>query len=541
MTAAAQTSTAPLVIPAAKPPVNKWLVTVSVTFGTLMGTIDSSIVNVALPHIRGSVGATLEEITWITTGYALANVMVMPLTAFLGRLFGQKNVYMFCLALFVVGSVLCGLAHSLTTLVIFRAIQGLGAGALQPTEQAILRQTFPPKEQGMAMALFGVAVMLGPAVGPTLGGYIVDHYAWEWIFYINVPVGALGLFMVASFVPEADDIREANRALAAEQRKNMDWAGITLMCVGLAALQYVLEEGQSEDWFASRTIVLLTAVASVSLVAFIIRELTAKAPAVNLALFKDPVFLSGTLVGAIMFAMLLGNMFLLPVFMQELLGFTATQSGIALMPRVAVMFVFTPLVGRLYNVIDPRLIIATGIVFFSIGAYEMSHFTLQTTSSGIYTAIMIQGVGFSCLFVPLTTVALTNIPRHRMADATGMNSLLRQIGGSIGLAIFATTLTRYAVHAKAAIAAHVTETRPEVMQRIVAAQSALEARGIDPVSARRAGLASLYGAVARQATVMAFEKIFLLAGIAFLVVLPLLIFLRRGDADGPKKVHVEME
>src|SRR5689334_11389797 len=275
---------AALAVPAPRRATNKWLVTVSVTFGTLMGAIDASIVNVALPQIRGAVGATVQEITWITTGFAIATVIVMPLTAFLGRLFGQKRVYMASLVLFIVGSALCGVAASLPQLVLFRALQGFGAGALQPTEQAILRQTFPPKEQGMAMALFGMAVMVGPAIGPTLGGYIVDNYHWSWIFFINLPVGALGLFMVWSFVQEPEDIRAANAAAAAEQRRNMDWLGIALMAVGLATLQFFLEEGQQNDWFQSTEIVLAATVALVALSLFVWRELTAKVPAVNLRL-----------------------------------------------------------------------------------------------------------------------------------------------------------------------------------------------------------------------------------------------------------------
>jgi DHA2 family multidrug resistance protein len=526
----------------ARPPVNKWLVTLSVTFGTLMGAIDSSIVNVALPQIRGQLGATLQEITWISTGYVVAQVIVMPLTAFLGRLFGQKNVYMFCLALFVVGSILCGLARSLPMLIVFRVLQGLGGGALQPTEQAILRQTFPPKEQGMAMALFGLAVMIGPAVGPTLGGYIVDHYHWAWIFYINVPVGILGLYMVVNFVPEPEDIRAANRAMAEKQRKHMDWAGIALLCIGLAALQYLLEEGQSKDWFDSPVIVGCAFVAAFSVAGFIIRELTAKAPVVNLSLFKDPVFVSGTVIGSVMFAMLMGGMFLLPVFMQEILGFTAVQSGMALMPRVFVMMLATPLIGRIYNRVDPRIIIAAGVGFFSIGAYLMSHFTLETSQAGIIASIMVQGVGFSCLFVPLTTVALSTVPRAKLADATGLNSLLRQIGGSVGLAIFATVLSRYGVVARAALSSHVTLTRPEVQARFQAAQAGLMQRGMDAVSAQHAATMSLYGTVARQSMVLAFEQLFLLTGILFFGILPILIFLKRGDAPDPKaKLHVEIE
>ncbi|HEV7920078.1 MAG TPA: DHA2 family efflux MFS transporter permease subunit, partial [Thermoanaerobaculia bacterium] len=330
MTAATMNGTA---LPAQRKPVNKWLVTVSITFGTLMGAIDASIVNVAVPHLTGALGVTVEQITWVTTGFVIATVMVMPLTGFLARLFGQKRVYLASLVLFILGSALCGLAHTLPLLVFFRILQGLGAGALQPTEQAILRQTFPPHEQGMAMALFGMAVVLGPAFGPTLGGYIVDNYSWPWIFFINVPIGVLSVLMVTKFVHEPEDVREALHKAAEAQRKNMDWSGIALLVLGLGAMQYVLEEGGRNDWFASGEIQIITLMAIVSLAALLIRELSAPVPAVDLTLFKDVVFASGTIIGAVMFAMLMAITFLLPLFMQTLLGFTATQSGIALMPR----------------------------------------------------------------------------------------------------------------------------------------------------------------------------------------------------------------
>ncbi len=525
---------------AARPATNKWLVTVSVTFGTLMGAIDSSIVNVALPQIRGAVGATVQEITWITTGFVIATVIVMPLTAFLGRLFGQKRVYLSSLVLFIAGSALCGVASSLPQLVAFRALQGLGAGALQPTEQAILRQTFPPKEQGMAMALFGMAVMVGPAVGPTLGGYIVDNYHWSWIFFINLPVGALGLFMVWQFVHEPEDIRAANAAAAAEQRRNLDWLGIALLAVGLAALQLFLEEGQQEDWFESRLIVAAASVALVGLALFVWRELSAKAPAVNLRLFKDPVFTSGTLVGAVMFSVLIASMFLLPLFMQELLGFTAMQSGLALMPRVLVMMAVTPIVGKLYGKVSTRLLIGIGVLLVAYGAWAVSHVTLDTTAAGITHAILVQGVGFSFLFVPLTTVALSNVPRMRLADATGLNSLLRQVGASVGLAVFATLLSRYGVHARAAVASHLALDRPEVQARLAQLAAGFQQRGFDPVAAHAAALRALDGVVTRQAMVIAFDKVLLLTGLLFLCVLPLVLFLKAKRGPG-EPVHAEME
>ncbi len=532
---------APLAVPARKP-VNKWLVTVSVTFGTLMGAIDSSIVNVAVPHLRGAVGATVEEITWVSTGFALAQVLVMPLTAFLGRLFGQKNVYLACLVLFVIGSALCGTARTLPTLVAFRVVQGFGAGALQPTEQAILRQTFPPEEQGMAMAVFAMAVMIGPALGPTLGGYIVDNYSWPWIFYINVPVGVLATFMVTRFVHEPEDIRAANLKAAAEQRKNMDWAGIAFLSVSLCSLQYALEEGQRDDWFDSPLITGCFFVFIVALALFIVRELSARVPAVDVRLFTEPVFLSGTVIGGVMFAMLFSLTFLLPVFMQEVLGFTATQSGLALMPRTLVMMLITPVVGKFYNKVSPRVVVAIGVILFVISAYQMSHYTLETSSSGIIAALLIQGAGFSCLFVPLTTVAISRIPRHKIADATGSNSLVRQIGGSVGVAIFATLQARAVITARHGLVAHLDAGNPAVLQRIASTQQVFGARGgLDAASARSGASAMLDFVVTRQATVLSFEKMFLLAGIVFLMILPLLLFLKTGGKPAEKvDVHLDM-
>jgi DHA2 family multidrug resistance protein len=531
---------------AQRAPVNKWLVAVSVSFGTLMGAIDLSIVNVALTHIRGSVGATLEEITWISTGFVVATVLVMPLTAFLGRIVGQKRLYMISLLVFILGSALCGMARSLWTLVFFRVIQGFGAGALQPTEQAILRQTFPPKEQGMAMALFAMAVMLGPAFGPTLGGLIVDNASWEWIFYINLPVGVVGLLMVWRFVQEPEDIRAANAAAATEQKKNIDWQGIALLSVGLTALQYLLEEGDRDSWFDSRVIIFCAVVAAVALAAFVLRELSAKVPAVNLALFKDPVFASGTLIGAVMFAMLFANLFLLPVFMQEILGFNATQSGLTLMPRTLVMLAVVPIVGRLYNIVSPRILVGIGVVSFAVGAFQMSHFTLATGTWQIVHSLVWQGLGFGLIFVPLTTVALTNIERSKLTDATGLNTLFRQIGGSVGLAIFATLLGRSATQARASLGAHLGMTNPLALARLAQTEQGLAARGLDAATAHAAAPMALAGEVARQAMVLSFEKMFLLAGICFIAILPLLLFLNvnRGadGASASKKpdVHLEM-
>jgi DHA2 family multidrug resistance protein len=531
------TATATVLPLAVRAPTNKWLVTLSVTFGTLMGAIDTSIVAVATPHLTGALGATVEEMTWVTTGFVIATVVVMPLTAFLGRFFGQKRVYLFSLGLFVAGSALCGLARSLPMMVACRALQGLGAGALQPTEQAILRQTFPPEEQGMAMALFGLAVVVGPAAGPALGGWLLDNYAWPWIFYINLPIGLLGIFMVSRFVHEPDDIRRENHARAEAQRKNLDWQGIVLMTIGLASLQYVLEEGSRNDWFASHAIAIASFVAVFVLAAFVIRELTAPVPAVDLSLFKDRTFLSGTLIGAVMFAILMSITFLLPLFMQQLLGFPALDAGEALMPRALAMMIGIPLVGRLYNRVQPRVLIIIGVLLVAFSAYLMSHYTLATSARSVVTAIMIQGFGFASIFVPLTTVALAHIPRYRLTDATGLNSLLRQIGGSLGLAAFATLLPKFMVAARTGLAAHADPGRPEMIARLAAMQAGLMSHGLDAGAARSAAARILDGTLAQQASVLAFERMFLIAGIAFLFVIPLALLLRRPKSVAKAKME----
>jgi DHA2 family multidrug resistance protein len=520
--------------------VNKWLVTVSIAFGSLMAAIDASIVNVALPQIRGAVGATIEEITWVSTAYIIATVLVMPLSGFLGSFFGQKRVYVASLLLFVAGSALCGLARSLPTLVLFRALQGFGAGALQPTQQAILRQTFPPKEQGMAMAMFAMVIMVGPAVGPTLGGYIVDHASWPWIFYINLPIGALGTFMTLRFVHEPEDVLRANRARAQAQRKNLDVAGIVLMCVGVSTLQYVIEEGPRNDWFDSSLILVLAVIAGTSLIAFIARELTAEAPVVNLRVFRDRTFASATVIGGVMYAMLMGSMFLLPVFMQELLGFDGTRSGTTLMPRTLAMMAVTPFIGRLYNRIPPAIIVGTGALLFVVGSVQLSHITLASGSMEIMLPLVVTGFGFACLFVPLTTAALTFIPRAQLADAAGLSSFVRQIGGSFGLSIFASLLTSYSKQATASVSWHVTALRPEVSARLAQMAAGLQARGLDPASAKEAALRMMNGLVSRQGLVLGFEKTFFVQAAAFLAVLPLLYFLRVGKRTKAAAPHVEL-
>ncbi|MDB4952733.1 MAG: transporter [Myxococcales bacterium] len=519
-------------------PVNKWLVTVSIAFGSLMATIDSSIVNVALPNIRGELGASIQEITWISTAYMIAMVLVMPLTGFLGGFFGQKRIYLISMFMFVAASALCGTARSLPALVLWRVIQGFGGGALQPTQQAILRQTFPPSEQGMAMAIFSMVIMVGPAIGPVLGGWITDNYSWPWIFFINLPVGLIGIMMTIQNLHEPPDLRAANRVRAELARKNLDIAGIVLMVIGIGALQYLFEEGPQDDWFDAMEIRIAAFVCGVALIAFVIRELSATAPVVNLRLFKDATFASATLIAFIMFGMLMGSLFLLPVFAQESLHYTATLSGIVLMPRTLAMMVVSPLIGRIYNRVQPAFIIGFGVLLFVIGSYQLSHITLETSSTDMILPLVVTGAAFACLFVPLTTAALSGIARHEMADAAGLNSFVRQVGGSIGLTIFATIFTNYAIEAQAGLASHVTVLRPEVAAHLAQLKMGMIAHGLDPMAAQALAARITAGSVMRQATVLSFDRIFLFQGLLFLLVIPILFFLRVQRTT--EKVHVEI-
>jgi DHA2 family multidrug resistance protein len=518
--------------------IGKWTVTVSIAFGSLMATIDTSIVNVAMPQIRGELGASLQEITWVTTAYMIAMVLIMPLTGFLGSFFGQKRVYLASLVLFTIGSVLCGTARSLEMLVLWRILQGIGGGALQPTQQAILRQTFPPEEQGMAMAVFSMVIMVGPAVGPVLGGWITDNYSWPWIFFVNLPVGILGIYLTFRNVVEPADVLAANRARAVIARKNLDWAGIALMAVGIGALQYVLEEGSRDDWFNSTNIVIGSYIAAVGLVAFVIRELTATAPVVDLRMFRDPTFASGTFIAGVVFAMLMGSMFLLPVFTQEMMRFTATQSGVVLLPRTIAMMIASPIVGRLYNLIRPSWLVAFGLLMTALGCWLQADINLSTSTGDLLWPLAITGIGFAFLFVPLTTAALANIPRHELAGAAGVNSFVRQVGGSIGLSIFANLFTTYSQDATAGLAQNVTVLRPEVAAQAAMFKAGIMARGMDGDFAGAMSQKILAGRALVQGTVLGFDKTFILQTIAFIVIIPLLLFLRVKRSE--KKVHVEL-
>jgi DHA2 family multidrug resistance protein len=378
----------------------------------------------------------------------------------------------------------------------------------------------------MAMAMFSMVIMVGPAVGPVLGGWLTDGFSWPWIFFVNLPVGILGIYLTLRNVHETPEFLAEQRARAEVAKKHVDYAGIILMAIAIGALQYVLEEGSKADWFDSTKIVVATYVSVVAFVAFIIRELTAVAPAVDLRMFRDPTFASGTAISGLVFAMLMGSMFLLPVFTQEMLHFSATQSGIVLLPRTLAMMVASPIVGRLYNQVRPAYLVGAGILMTSFGCWLQADISLQTSTGDLLWPLAVTGIGFAFLFVPLTTAALSNVPRHQLAGAAGVNSFVRQVGGSIGLSIFATMFTQFSATASAGLASSVTVLRPEVAAQINAGM-------LTP------GMAT--GRAALQGVVIGFDKMFILQTIAFVVVLPLVLALRVKRQAAPAHVELAVE
>ncbi|MCU0681139.1 MAG: DHA2 family efflux MFS transporter permease subunit [Polyangiaceae bacterium] len=511
---------------------NKWIIAVSVTFGTMMGAIDASIVNVAMSHIRGSLGASVEEVTWLSTAFILSTVLVMPLAGFLGRRFGQKRVYLGCLTVFVAASALCAVAPTFASLVVFRALQGLGAGALQPIEQAILRQTFPPEEYGVAMGVFSVAVGIGPASGPTLGGWIVDNFHWPWIFLINVPVGLVGLLAVARFVPPDEGPAPPG------ERGRLDWQGIGLLWATLLALQFVLEEGQRYEWFDSPLIVILSLTAAFGAAAFAIRELTAPSPAVNLRVFRDPTYAVGSVANAIAMAVLLSGTFLLPLFMQELLGYSAMNAGMAQLPRTLVMMVAMPVVGKLYNRVPPRAFVFAGLGVTAAGQLLMARLTLQSVAADAVLALVLQGLGMSMVIVPLSTLSLSRVPKAELGDAAGLAALLRQVGVSMGLAILASLLSRSAHQMREAFKWQLVLERLASGELVRAAGAALgdgaAAVGVGPDAQR-----ALAAEVARQGSAFAFQNTFVVGVLAYLLLLPVVWFVRAPRKLPEGAAHTE--
>jgi len=418
--------------------------------GLIMAIIDSTIVNVAINTIGGNLGATVDEVAWVATGYILANVVVMPLNGWLTALLGRKKFYAISLAVFTVASFLCGSARSIWLLVFYRVLQGFGGGALQPTAQAIMFETYPAEKRGAAMAIFGMGAMVGPAIGPTLGGWIVDNASWPLIFYINIPIGIAAFLMTLAFIPDPKYI--------AKPKGSIDWSGLGLLTVGLASLQFVLEQGERDDWFQSGMIVFLTIVSVVTLTAFVFKSLRDRYPIVDLSVFKFRSFSIGSFLGIVMGFGLFGTALILPLFFQSILGFTAFDTGLALMPGALSTAVSMLIIGRILNRIDGRWSIVFGILLFAWSTWLLGGLNIEAGYWDVFWPRLIQGFALGFLFVPLTTISLGDVPIQAMAGATGVLTLLRQLGGSLGIAILTTLLTHESAVAWNVLASGVTQT-----------------------------------------------------------------------------------
>jgi DHA2 family multidrug resistance protein len=515
---------------------NKWAVSLAVIFGVLMAAIDSSVVNVALPQIQGNLGATQQEITWISTGYMISVVILMPLTNWLATRFGRKRIYLISLCLFTGSSVMCGLSDSLPQLVFWRVVQGFGAGTLQPLAQAMFREAFPPEEQGVAMGIFGFVVLAGPAIGPTLGGYITDNYNWPWIFFINVPIGIVGFLVAARVLVDPPYARGTKRA-------RVDASGILLLAVGLSTMQTVLEQGETDDWFNSPFICWFTAISVLTLIGFVYRELTADEPAVDLRILKNVQFAAGTTIGGLLGVGLFASLFLLPQFFQTLLNFTATQSGLSLMPRSLVMMFVMPVAGVFYNRLGPRVMILTGLAMSIWTQWYLAHSTLDTGSSELLIPLMVQGAGFAIIFVAMSTAALATIDRTRMTSATGLNNLIRQLGGSIGTAMVVFMLTRSSDVARYALVANVTSTSAAFAERVQTMTRYFVQQGFSQANAHGAAIGSIYQSIMQQSTLIAYNQIFFVIGVLFAICIPVTFLLkaRAKSAATAPVAHAAMD
>ena len=508
----------------------RYLIAFAVTLASVLELVDTSIVNVAIPHMMGNLGATLEEIAWVSTGYIVANVIVLPLTGWLSERLGRRNYYTGSIVLFTVASFFCGNAGTLESLVFWRIVQGLGGGALISTAQAILFDVFPRKEAGTAMAIFGMGVMVGPTLGPTLGGWITDNYAWPWIFYINIPLGILAGALTWRYVPEPDH--------HIEMPDHVDWKGLALLILGIGALQILLERGESHDWFASREIVTETFVAVTALLLFVWHELRTPHPVVNLRILQNRQLATGVIFGLLLGFALYSSVFALPVFLQNLLGYTAWDTGRVILPGALASAVTMAFAGKFSGRIDARLSITAGILLFGLSMWQHYHFTLALGMGDLLLPMILRGVAMGLIFVPLTGVTVADLKPQQMAQGTGLFNLSRQLGGSFGIAITATLLTRYTEQARDALRPHLSVSDTLPREWLAGLQQLFLRQGGTPAEATQKALAALDGLVHQQASVIAFERVFLTMGLTFLLALPLLLLFRTGKVGaGASAAH----
>jgi DHA2 family multidrug resistance protein len=505
------------------PSFNPWLIAASVMLATFMEVLDTSVANVALPHISGNLSASTSESTWVLTSYLVSNAIILPMTGWLSSFFGRKRFLIGCIVIFTISSALCGAAASLGMLVVARILQGAGGGALQPIAQSVLLESFPHEKRGQAMAVYGLGIVTAPIIGPTLGGWITDNYSWRWIFYINIPVGILAVLMANTFVEDPPYIR-------GQKPGRIDYTGFALMAIGLAAMQLVLDKGQDEEWFASNWITGATVLAVVTLVGFVVWELRVKEPIVNLRVFIDRNFAVGTALMAAMGAVLYGSIALLPLFLQTMMGYPATTSGMAVSPRGFGSVASMLIVGRLVGKIDSRLMIIFGFSLLAYSTWLLAGINLDIAMSNVIWPNIISGFAMGFIFIPLTTTAMGTLPNSQLGNASGIFNLMRNTGGSIGIALVTTMLSRGAQTHQAAMVSHLTPYDPAFQQRMQQIQGAMGARGGG--NAVQQAYMAIYGTLVKQSMLMSFIDNFRLLAFLCLLCIPGVLFFKRVRARG---------
>jgi MFS transporter, DHA2 family, multidrug resistance protein len=512
-------------------PAGKWLVAASVMIGTFLSVMDATVVNVALPHMMGSFGQDLLTITWVSTAYSIAEIIMITMSAWCTTLLGRKRLFLASMMLFTLGSVLAGTSKTFTQMICYRVLQGIGGGSLMPCSQAIARETFPPAEQGMAMAIYSMGVVLAPAIGPVIGGWLVDNYGWQWVFYINVPFCIAGLLMVSAFVTDPPYLK---RGVA-----SIDWTGIGLLTVGLTTMQIVLERGQDVDWFANNWIVVGTVVASIALLALVAWELHSDEPVINLRLFRNIPLSVGSGLGMMIGFALYGSSFLLPQFTENLLNYPAYQAGMILMPRAVAMMLTMPLVGRLYNLMSPRTLIGAGLVALIVGYWQLGHFTLAVGFFNFLPILVMTGIGMGASMVTMSTVSLSAMPRSQMTGASSLYTLSRRVAGNIAYATLATLLARRSQVHHSELVGGVRGTNPAFRSTDAQFQSFLRSHGIASMGGQRPDLVMLDQVVNHQATMMAYNDCFWLMAVLLVAVLPFLFLLPKTGVPEQTDASIE--
>jgi MFS transporter, DHA2 family, multidrug resistance protein len=511
-----------------KPSFNPWLIAASVMFATFMEVLDTSVANVALPHIAGTLSATTDESTWVLTSYLVSNAIVLPATNWLGHRFGRKRFLVVCVVIFTLSSAICGAATTLDILLFARVLQGAGGGALQPIAQAVLLESFPPEKRGSAMALYGMGIVVAPIIGPTLGGWITDNYSWRWIFYINVPIGIVAALMSNTFVEDPPYIRN-------QRPGRIDYIGFGLMALGIAALQIVLDKGQELDWFSSSFITWTACLSVASLVAFVIWELRTPEPIVNLRVLANRNFALGTALIALLGIVLYGTIALLPLLLQTLLGYPALQSGLSVSPRGIGAIVSMLIVGRLVGRIDGRYLIMFGFGVLAFATYLLSDINLEISMRSIVWPQVISGLAMGFVFVPLTILATGTLTNEQIGNATGIFNLMRNIGGSFGIAGVTTMLARGAQVHQALLLSHLTPYDAEFQQRLREVAAGI---GADPVTASNMAYGMIYQTVLAQANLLSYLDAFrLLAFLCLLACVTPLFFAKVKAKPGTPPMH----